>query len=192
MNLSSSDVDLMRRVSRRDQYALSELYTRYGGPVYSLALRVLQNSTLAEEVTQDIFLKVWNQAEKWDPAKGQLASWLLTIARYTSIDRLRKERRQPTQTLTALDDMPHVLATRGLVDDPRWQDGRLIRSLLAQLPPEQVQVIELAFYQGFTHSEIAENLKLPLGTVKTRVRLGLQKLRNLWLEATPDQSRTSS
>lgn len=191
MNLSSSDVELMRRVSRQDQSALSELYQRYGGAVYSLALRVLHNRTMAEEVTQDIFLKVWHQAEKWDPTRGQLASWLLTIARYTSIDRLRKERRQPALTLTPLDDMPNVLSTRGLVDDPRWHDGRLIRSLMTQLPAEQVQVIELAFFQGLTHSEIAESLNLPLGTVKTRVRLGLQKLRNLWLEAMPDQPRPS-
>jgi RNA polymerase sigma-70 factor (ECF subfamily) len=181
-----SDIELMQRVAERDQSALSELYGRYGGPVYSLTLRVLQNSTLAEETTQDIFLKVWNQAESWDPSKGQLISWLLTIARYTSIDRLRKESRQPALTETALDDMPNILATRGLVDDPRWQDGRLLRSLMTQLPNEQIQVIELAFFQGLTHSEIAESTKLPLGTVKTRVRLGLQKLKNLWLEALPD------
>lgn len=179
----------MRRVSQQDQNALADLYARYGGPVYSLALRILENTTLAEEVTQDIFLKVWHQSEQWDPDKGRLSSWLLTITRHTSIDRLRKERRQPNLTLTALDDMPHLASTRGLIDDPLWQDGRTLRSLLRQLPPEQVQVIELAFFWGMTHSEMAETLNLPLGTVKTRVRLGLQKLKSLWLEAESDQSR---
>lgn len=187
MNPSAVDIELMQRITQRDQNALSELYGRFGGAVYSLTLRILQNTALAEEVTQDIFLKVWNQSENWDSGKGQLISWLLTIARYTSIDRLRKEKRQPSLAETALDDMPALLATRGLVDDPNWQDGRLLRGLLIQLPAEQVEVIELAFFQGLTHSEIAEITNLPLGTVKTRVRLALQKLKLLWLTAVSDQ-----
>lgn len=189
MDLSPTDFELMQRVSHQDQSALADLYTRYGGPVYSLALRILENSTMAEEVTQDIFLKVWHQSEQWDAEKGRLSSWLLTITRYSSIDRLRKERRQPNLTLTPLDDMPHIASTRGLIDDPLWQDGRILRNLLTQLPQEQQQVIELAFFGGLTHSDLAERLDLPLGTVKTRVRLGLQKLKNLWLEAESDQSR---
>jgi RNA polymerase sigma-70 factor, ECF subfamily len=180
----SSDTELMQSVAWQDQTALSELYRRYGGVVYSLALRVVQNSVLAEEVTQDMFMKVWRQAEQWDPAKGQLYSWLLTITRYTAIDRLRKEQRQPALTLLSVDDMPGIAAGYGLVDEPLWHDGQLLRTLMNQLPAEQVQVIQLAFYQGMTHSEMAEALNLPLGTIKTRVRLGLQKLRTLWLEAT--------
>jgi RNA polymerase sigma-70 factor (ECF subfamily) len=180
---SSSDPELMRSVTQRDQAALSELYRRYGGAVYSLALRILQNSGLAEEVTQDIFMKVWRQAEHWDPAKGQLHSWLLTITRYTAIDRLRKEQRQPVLTVPALEDMPSLASAEGWVDQPLWHDGQLLRSLIAKLPLEQMQVIELAFFQGMTHAEMAQALSLPLGTVKTRVRLGLQKLKSLWLQA---------
>jgi RNA polymerase sigma-70 factor (ECF subfamily) len=186
MDAVPDDVELMQRIIQHDQRALADLYDRYGAYVYSLALRVLGQASLAEEITQDIFLKVWNQAERWDSAKGQLVSWLLTVTRYTSIDRLRKERRQPDLAVTPLDDMPNLTATRGLVDDPLWQDGRLLRALMTELPAEQTQVIQLAFFQGMTHSEMAEVLNLPLGTIKTRVRLGLQKLKALWQEAVPD------
>lgn len=181
----------MQHVTQRDQTALAELYRRYGGAVYSLAYRVLQNSGLAEEVTQDIFMKVWHQAEHWDPAKGQLHSWLLTITRYTAIDRLRKENRQPALTLAPVEDIPSLSAGYGLVDQPLWHDGQLLRTLIAQLPSEQIQVIELAFFQGMTHSEMAQALNLPLGTIKTRVRLGLQKLKTLWLQATDQLKGTS-
>ncbi len=172
---------LVQRLIAQDQSALSELYVQFGGLVYSIALRVVQNPTLAEEVTQDAFLKVWNQPSSWDPERGKFVSWLLTITRYTAIDRLRKEQRRPLQDAVELDDLK--IGRRGVMDDPVWQDGRLLRSLLERLPQEQVQVIELAFFEGMSHSELAEYLNLPLGTVKTRVRLGLQKLRALWLEA---------
>ena len=176
------EADLVRRLIARDQSALSELYQQFGTLVYSIAMRVVQNSTLADEVTQDAFLKVWNQPTSWDPNRGKFVSWLLTITRYTAIDRLRMEQRRPLQNAVELDDLR--LGKRGLMDDPSWQDGRILRSLLEKLPQEQVQVIELAFFQGMSHSEIAEHLGLPLGTVKTRVRLGLQKLKALWTEVT--------
>lgn len=180
---SADDAQLIRRIIARDQNALSELYQRYGGLVYSLATRVIGSRALAEEVTQDTFLKVWNQARTWDPDRGKLSSWLLTITRYTAIDLLRKEQRRPTDASVSLDDIMHVLGAKGLMDDPQWHDGRLLRSLMTRLPSEQIQVIELAFFQGMSHSEMAEHLHLPLGTVKTRVRLGLQKLKDLWIEA---------
>ena len=178
--ISFDEADLVRRLIERDETALSELYQHYGGLVYSIALRVVQNATMAEEVTQDTFLKVWHQPESWDPERGKFVSWMLTITRYTAIDRLRKEQRRPLQNAVELDDMR--IGSRGAVDDPLLQDGQLLRSLLERLPQEQVQVIELAFFQGMSHSEMAEYLALPLGTVKTRVRLGLQKLKSLWLE----------
>lgn len=172
--------DMAKRLIERDQSALSELYQQFGGLVYSIALRVVQNSTLAEEVTQDTFLKVWNQPASWDPERGRFASWLLTITRYTAIDRLRKEQRRPLQNAVELDELR--VGKRGLMDDENWLDGRVLRTLIDRLPPEQVQVIELAFYEGLSHSEMAEYLNLPLGTVKTRVRLGLQKLKMLWTD----------
>jgi RNA polymerase sigma-70 factor (ECF subfamily) len=179
--MAFDEAGMIRRLIERDQRALSELYQQYSGLVYSIALRVVQNATMAEEVTQDTFLKIWNQPETWDPNRGKFVSWLLTITRYTAIDRLRLEKRRPMQDAVELDDVR--LGKRGIMDDPTWQDGRVLRSLIERLPPDQVQVIELAFFEGMSHSEMAEYLGLPLGTVKTRVRLGLQKLKSLWAES---------
>lgn len=175
------EASLVQRLIQQDQSALSELYTQFGGLVYSIAMRVVQNPVLAEEVTQDAFLKVWHQPSSWDPTRGKFVSWLLTITRYTAIDLLRKEQRRPVQDAVELEDLR--IGSGSQMDDPIWQDGRLLRSLLEKLPAEQVQVIELAFFEGMSHSEMAEHLNLPLGTVKTRVRLGLQKLKALWQEA---------
>lgn len=179
----NDDAELILRLAARDEAALSLLYERYGALVYSLALRVVQNSGLAEEITQDTFLKLWSQPGTYDPQRGRLVAWLMTIARHTAIDRLRKEQRRPQSTEMELDDVLNTVGTLAVMDDPAWLDGRLLRGLLEQLPPEQVRVIELAFFGGMSHSEIAETLNIPLGTIKTRVRLGLQKLRALWLEA---------
>ena len=184
--MNDTDISLMQRIARQDQRALSTLYDRFGGAVYSLARRILGSETMAEEVTQDIFLKVWGQAQKWDPDKGQLSSWLLTITRYTAIDRLRKENRRPPQS--AFDDLANLLPSAKRVGDARWHDGQVLQQLLDELPDEQSQVIELAFFQGMTHSQMAETLDLPLGTVKTRVRLGLQKLKGMWIAATSDDA----
>ncbi len=168
---SFDETEIIRRLIARDQSALSELYQQFGGLVYGVALRVVESSTLAEEVTQDTFLKVWHQPESWDPNRGKFASWLLTITRYTAIDRLRMEKRRPLRNAVELDDLP--LGTRSLVDDPAWQDGKLLRALLERLPPEQIEVIELAYFQGMSHSEMAEHLQVPLGTVKNSRAAGL-------------------
>lgn len=179
----NSDDELILRLQAQDEGALSLLYERYGGLVYSLALRVVQNAGMAEEITQDTFLKLWAQPRTYDPARGRLVAWLMTITRHTAIDRLRKEQRRPQPSELELDDALNRAGSLAVMDDPAWQDGRLLRSLLAQLPPDQVRVIELAFFGGMSHSEIAESLNIPLGTIKTRVRLGLQKLKALWTEA---------
>ena len=180
---SLSEADLVRRITRHDQQALAELYARFGMPVYSLCLRTLQQQGLAEEATQDTFMKVWQNPGAWDAAKGRFSSWLLTVARHTAIDRLRKETRQVTDQAHSLDGV-QVMSEHGLPHDPLLRDGHLLRALLRELPAEQAQVIDMGFFQGLTHRELAEKLDLPLGTVKTRVRLGLQKLRALWIEAT--------
>lgn len=189
-DLLPEDEELLRRIERRDQSALTILYQRYGTQVFSLAYRVLENVHQAEEVTQDTFLKVWDRAARWDPAKGRFASWLLTISRHTAIDRLRSEQRHVLSSSTSLDFVPDPVAEGGIPHDPRLQDGRILHDLLEQLPNEQAQVIEMAFFQGLTHRELSERLNLPLGTVKTRVRLGLQKLRGLWVEATETQEKS--
>lgn len=177
-----ADRDLMHRIERHDQTALTLLYERYGRPVYSLAYRILQNTVMAEEATQDTFLKVWRQSARWDGDKGQLVSWLLTIARYTAIDRLRQEQRQTQPQVVSIDAVAPPESDADHPDDPALHDANIVRGLLSQLPPEQAQVIEMGFFQGLTHTELAERLNLPLGTIKTRVRLGLRKLRTLWNE----------
>lgn len=178
-----SDRALMENIRGRRQSALLLLYSRYGSAVYSLALHILHDANSAEEVTQDTFLKVWNQADRWDPDKGKLSSWLLTVARHTAIDRYRRLQRRPAAT-TPLEEVESLLGQASHVDSQQWADGQLLARLLGQLPPEQAQLVHLAFYQGMSHSELAESLGLPLGTVKTRLRLGLQKLKSLWQEAT--------
>ena len=175
------DIELVRLIRQRNQHALSMLYDRYSAQVYGLAYRILSNKALAEEVTQDTFLKVWNHPERWDSNKGRFSSWLLTVARNTSIDLLRKERRQATPDITPLDKIAEPRAESGIPHDAQHMDGRMLRQLLSELPPEQATAIEMAFFRGLTHRELAEKLNLPLGTVKTRVRLGLQKLRAMWI-----------
>lgn len=181
------DLRLIRRVAQRDQDALLDLYTRYGNAVYALALRVLQQSTLAEEITQDVFLKLWQQPDRWDPSLGRFSSWLLTLARNAAIDRLRHEQRRGYRPAAygAYDegtDPPEDAASEpSPFSDSLWYDGQILRRLLTRLPAEQRELVELAFFRGYTHSELAELLHLPLGTVKTRLRAGLQKLRAYWL-----------
>jgi RNA polymerase sigma-70 factor (ECF subfamily) len=182
------DRQLLQKLEGRDQHALAQLYERYGAMVYSLAYRVTGTPALAEETTQDTFMKVWNQASRWDPDKGRFSSWLLTVTRYTAIDRLRQEQRHNS---LPIDKMPEPVSRTGIPHDPRLQDGNLLRELLSQIPPEQALLIEKAFFQGMTHSELADTLNIPLGTIKTRVRLGLQKLRGLWLQAMRETSEIS-
>lgn len=183
-----TDTHLLHRIAERDQKAFLALYERYGNLVYSLALRVVRYQVVAEEVTQDVFLKVWQQPTRWNPALGQFSSWLLTITRNAGIDRLRKERRHWATSQDLADPFAHVGEETAVSENLYWYDGLILNRLLQQLPPEQRQLIELAFYQGYTHSELAENLQLPLGTVKTRLRTGLQKLRTLWEEVHQDAS----
>lgn len=179
----TSDIELMRRVAAQDQTAFSALYQRFGSLIYSLTLRIIDNADLAEEVTQDVFLKVWNQAERWDPERGTLSTWLLIITRSTAIDRLRKENRHLSRTETM---------TENVAEEPEqgipWHDKYHLQKLLGSLPQEQRLLIEMAFLKGFTHRELAEHLDLPLGTVKHRIRSGLMKLKDMW-QASLEPSR---
>lgn len=181
----SDDSLLVQRLHRRDQDALTELYTRYQPLVHSMAMSVLRNETLAEEVTQDIFLRLWQSPDKWDPTKGQLSSWLLTVTRYTAIDRLRHEQRRPTLNAKPLEQFQDLLGDTSTHNtrqqDGQYDNGMLMRKLIPRLPQDQKQVIFLAFFRGMTHSNIAEHLNIPLGTVKSRIRLGMEKLKLEWL-----------
>lgn len=174
------EIELIQRIVDREQIALAELYDLVGPMVYAMAMRVVNNPVLAEEVTQDTFMKVWRQAERWNPERGKLITWILTIARYTAIDRLQREQRHvPSQTVSLEEMMPFV-GRPSVVDQNRWYDKQVLQSLIVQLPREQLECIELAFFKGMSHQEIADYLHQPLGTIKSRIRQGLLTLRRLW------------
>jgi RNA polymerase sigma-70 factor (ECF subfamily) len=144
---------------------------------------MLGDRATAEEVTQDAFLKLWTRARAFTPARGALLAWLLTITRNNALDRIRLEARRPSlaqASLSELDDgRPDLQAPESGTEEARW---RSLRFALAELPDGQRQVIELAYYHGLTHSQMAEMLGLPLGTVKTRLRLGMERLREAWID----------
>ena len=172
------DASLVQRIAKRDQTALAELYDRYSGLLLALARRVLMNSSDAEEILQEVFLQVWNQAERYDRARSSVSTWLVLITRSRSIDRLRS-RQVKDRTLSALkQENPHQHTSpkgqRAVLLSQRRE--RLHREM-QEIPAEQREVLELAFFRGMTQSEIAETTGIPLGTVKTRTLLAMKKLR---------------
>ncbi len=186
-----ADSDLMSRILQRDQSAFASLYDRYGALVFSLARHVLQDDGMAEEVVQDVFLKVWQQAVTWDEERGKLVSWLLTMTRYTAIDRLRKEQRRPLRNSSSIDSLYDLLPDSDSADENLHLDSTALRGMIAALPDEQQAMLQLAFFQGMSHSEIADKTNIPLGTVKTRLRLGMQRLRHMWQAEHPAEDENS-
>jgi RNA polymerase sigma-70 factor, ECF subfamily len=179
-----ADGVLVQRAAAGDSDSLLALHKRYANLVYSMAWRVLQDAGLAEEVTQDVFMKLWQRSQRYDARRGRFSSWLLSVTRFAAIDRLRKEGRQPIASDPPGDEgddearVERLLAT----DHAGWERGQHLRLLLEQLPAVQREAIELAYFGGLSHSDLAKHLGLPIGTVKGRLRLGLERLRTLWLE----------
>ena len=163
---------LVARIRSGEQQAMSELYDRYSKVVYAVALRVLQDAAGAEDVLQDVFLQLWRNPDAFDASRGSLAAWLAVIARHRAIDRLRKRRPETDIEECVIADGPDLRdeSERSLVIAK-------VRVALDAMSPEQRQAMELAFFQGLTHTEIAEKTGEPLGTIKTRIRSGLQQLR---------------
>ncbi|MFZ0311885.1 MAG: sigma-70 family RNA polymerase sigma factor [Candidatus Korobacteraceae bacterium] len=169
---AGDEMRLVARIRAGDQQAMSELYDRYGKVVYAVSLRVLQDAAGAEDVLQDVFLQLWRNPDAFDASRGNLAAWLAVIARHRSIDRLRKRRPEIDIEDCVIAGGPDLRdeTERALVIEK-------VRVVLAEMNPEQRKVLELAFFQGLTHTEIAEKTGEPLGTIKTRIRSGLQLLR---------------
>jgi RNA polymerase sigma-70 factor (ECF subfamily) len=174
-----ADEELMPLVGRKDPEAFEVLYDRHGGAAYSLAYRIVGDRAAAEEVTQEAFISVWRSGARFDATRGSVRSWLLSVVRNRAIDFLRS-RAGKAPKLTFDDDA--VLEQRPA--EERTEDEALqretaaeIQGALGKLPGEQSKVIELAYFGGFSHSEIAQILSLPMGTVKGRMRLGLEKIR---------------
>ena len=176
-----NDTELVARVAQGDEGAFLVVYDRYVARVYALTLRILSDSMLAEEATQDTFLKLWSRARLYLNERGSLLLWLLTIAKRTALDRLRLEARRPILSdSNDPDDVWRLIPDLDTVpEESRW---RSLYFAVQSLQPEYRQVIELAFYQGMSQSEIAEVLGWPLGTVKTRVRAAMEHLRAKWNE----------
>jgi len=176
----SPDSELIQKVARRDERAFLLLYDRFASRVYALTLRVLGDEMMAEEATQDTFLKLWTRARQYIPGRGELVSWLLTIAHRTALDRLRLENRRlpASNAIDPEEQWPTIPDGNTLTSDSRW---RSLYFAVQSLPVEQRQVIDLAYYKGMSQSEIADVLGWPLGTVKTRLRTAVQALRKQWL-----------
>ena len=177
-----NDDTLLRLIAHSDETALSELYDRYSRLVYSVSFNALSDPDRAEEVTQDVFVRVWGKARTYSAEQGRVVTWLTSIARHRSIDLYRKtithhEYLQDTWQEAEAIDLPDGQNVEWGVD--LMQRQQRIRVAVAQLPSEQKQALGMAFFQGLSHPEIATTLGEPLGTVKTRIRLGMQKLRTL-------------
>jgi RNA polymerase sigma-70 factor (ECF subfamily) len=169
---AADEMRLVARIRAGDEQAMSELYDRYSKVVYVVALRVLQDAAGAEDVVQDLFLQLWCNPDAFDASRGSLAAWLAVITRHRAIDRVRKRRPEI--------DIEECVIASGL--DLRDETERAlviekVRGVLAEMSSDQRTALELAFFQGLTHTEIAEKTGEPLGTIKTRIRSGLQQLR---------------
>ena len=169
---AGDDASLLAELQSGNQPAMATLYDRYSRLVYSVALRVLREPTAAEDVLQEVFMQLWRNPDSFTAARGALGAWLAVVARNRSIDVLRRRR-----TATSVDDLP-LVAPGNLADEAERNTlMRRARASIQQLPREQRKTLEMAFFDGLTHSEIAEMTGDPLGTVKTRIRTALLSVR---------------
>jgi RNA polymerase sigma-70 factor (ECF subfamily) len=178
-----TDEALLALCSRTDESALGELYDRYGRVAYGLALRIVRDRALAEDAVQEAFLGVWRSAGAFLAEQGKPSTWILTFVHRRAVDLVRREERRRGEPLD--DVAQHDPARREATDEEAWlrAQRQVVQEALRKLPPEQREAIELAYYGGFTQSELAERLGQPLGTIKSRMFTGLKRLRELLAEA---------
>jgi RNA polymerase sigma-70 factor, ECF subfamily len=171
-NVVSTDVTLVSAIRSGDQQAMAQLYERYASIVYSVALRILGNTAAAEDILQEVFLQLWRSPDAFDASRGSLAGWLAVIARNRAIDLLRK--RRPESDITEVV----IPVVEDFASGADWSRAlEKIRSVLGSMPSPQRSALEMAFFEGLTHTEIAAKTGEPLGTIKTRIRAGLLNLR---------------
>ena len=175
------DEELMQRLAYRDLVAFRALYDRYGNLVYSAALRVVRDAQIAEDMVQEIFLRIWRKPESYVAQRGRFVTWLTSVTRNRGVDEVRSRGRRFRHETASPEEQERELPASEQ-DDPALtaelsDQRRLILAALTQIPAEQREIIELAYFGGLTQQEIADLLSQPLGTVKTRIRLGMQKLR---------------
>jgi RNA polymerase sigma-70 factor (ECF subfamily) len=176
----AGDHAALARMARGEGDAVAELYDRHARPIYSLALRILGDTTEAEDIVQEVFSQAWKQAARYNASRGAVGAWLLTLTRSRAIDRLRAKRARPGDVSDerVADQLVDAGPPADLLVLSSEQVAR-VRAALDELPLLQRAAIELAYYEGLTHAEIADRLEQPLGTVKTRIRLAMLKLRDV-------------
>ena len=174
------DSTLLQQIAAADSTALGLLYDRYGRLIYSISFQIVNDAILAEEVTQDVFVQVWKKASTYDSTQGKVTTWLISIARNRTIDQLRRRKIRPESRSVAWDDCcednadSSIPIELGVIDTER---RTVLLTALSALPTDQREALSLAYFNGMTQQEIADTLHQPLGTIKTRIRLALQKLR---------------
>ncbi len=177
---AASDLELMQAIQAEDPEALSQLYDRYNGILKALILRVIHNEAEAEDLLQEIFMEIWNQAKNFSAQKGKPLGWMVTLARRRAIDGLRKKQayaRAEERLQAETEQQPEAWVHNSTEEEITFSDTRIIvRNVINSLPPAQQQAIDLAFFRGMSQREIATNTNTPLGTVKTRLELGLKKI----------------
>ncbi|MDO3408573.1 sigma-70 family RNA polymerase sigma factor [Saccharibacillus sp. CPCC 101409] len=191
MNEQAEDLRLIRRIADRDAGALEQLYDAYERSVYAFAYRLLNDAMTAEEAVQELFLRIWNNAERYDSSHGKLSTWMFALTRNISIDLIR--RRSARAAAVPVED-EHLNAVVDEASDTelaveRTLEGENIRAALNELNDEQQQVIDLIYYQGLTQQEVSTRCEIPLGTVKSRVRLALKQLQRRLSGAERGESR---
>ncbi len=171
-NQPTTDEFLLYGIASANEGSFLELYQRYNRSVYSLAKRILRTNSDAEEVTQDVFVKIWDKALEYAPHKGKVSTWILTIAHHSAIDALRKRNSRASLPMfeEELERIPQTTQTDLL-------EQNMIQNALAKLEPQEQMCIELAYFEGLSHAQLAKHTELPLGTIKTRIRQGLAKLK---------------
>lgn len=177
-----AEIELLRRVAKGDRSAFEELYDRFSGVLFSTAYRVLNNQEATEDVTQDVFIQIWEKAPLYNPALGKPMTWAITLTRNKAIDRLRSmqrrgrlqdEMQREAETFEQFDERSSFDAASGV------ETGKLVRDAVQKLSKDQREAIELAFFSSLTQTEIAERLNEPLGTVKARIRRGMLRLKEI-------------
>ena len=181
-NHTPDDTALIAQIARSNRTAFDQLYERYNRMVFGIAVAILGEHHTAEEVTLDVFMRVWQKADTYRADRAKVSTWIIALTRHHAIDILRRQktRPQPDQWNGFENAGPDTPFTNDLEDQVESSlAGKRIRAAFVQLPVEQRQALVLAYFKGFTHTEIAKALKEPLGTIKTRIRLGMQKLRQM-------------
>jgi RNA polymerase sigma-70 factor (ECF subfamily) len=172
-----SEAELIARLKRKDKSAIDYLYNHYSGVLYGVVLRIIRKEELAEEVLQDVFLKIWDKIESYDSTKGKLFTWMLNIARNQAIDKTRSKENSNSRKTDDIDYLVHTIDNRA--SSQLQVDAIGLKEVVTKLTEDQQFIVNQLYLKGYTQSEVAEEFNIPLGTVKTRLRLAMIELRSI-------------